>query len=69
MSLVVGMPTKKVTVTLDAEQLEQIRQLVASAHAASVSGFVQHAVAGQPVVTSDLGDLSRLDPQLVMVQL
>ncbi len=25
--------------------------------------------AGQPVVTSDLGDLSRLDPQLVMVQL
>jgi len=41
----VGMPTKKVTITLEAEQLEQIRQLVASAHAASVSGFVQHAVA------------------------
>ncbi len=43
--MVLGMPTKKVTVTLEAKQLEQIRHLVASAHAASVSGFVQHAVA------------------------
>ena len=43
--MVVGMSTRKVTITLEAEQLEQIRQLVASAHAASVSGFVQHAVA------------------------
>ncbi|MCY7300390.1 MAG: hypothetical protein LH616_14410 [Ilumatobacteraceae bacterium] len=39
------MSTKKVTITLEAEQLEQIRQLVTSVHAASVSGFVQHAVA------------------------
>ena len=43
--MVVGMSTKKVTVTLDAEQLAQIQQLVASGQASSVSGFVQHAVA------------------------
>lgn len=43
--MVSGMATKKVTVTLESEQVEQIRQLVASAHAPSVSGFVQHAVA------------------------
>ena len=43
--MVIGMATKKVTITLEVEQVEQIRQLVASAHATSVSGFVQHAVA------------------------
>lgn len=38
------MATKKVTVTLEEDQLERIRRLVATGKAASVSGFVQHAV-------------------------
>jgi Arc/MetJ-type ribon-helix-helix transcriptional regulator len=38
------MATTKVTVTLDDEQVERIRALVQSGRAASVSGFVQHAV-------------------------
>lgn len=38
------MATKKVTVTLDAGQLDRIRTLVGSGAAPSVSGFVQHAV-------------------------
>jgi Arc/MetJ-type ribon-helix-helix transcriptional regulator len=42
--MVFGMATKKVTVTLEEEQLEQIRQLVKKGQASSVSGFVQHAV-------------------------
>lgn len=42
--MVIGMATRKVTVTLDEEQLERIRSLVAAGGAASVSGFVQHAV-------------------------
>ncbi|MCC5953790.1 MAG: hypothetical protein JJU45_16985 [Acidimicrobiia bacterium] len=39
------MATKKVTITLEAEQVEQVRMLVDAGRAASVSGFVQHAVA------------------------
>ena len=42
--MVSGMATKKVTVTLGVEQIEQIRHLVTSSQASSVSGFVQHAV-------------------------
>lgn len=42
--MVIGMATKKVTVTLDEAQLERIRALVDSGKASSVSGFVQHAV-------------------------
>jgi Arc/MetJ-type ribon-helix-helix transcriptional regulator len=38
------MATKKVTVTLDELQLDQIRSLVQAGTASSVSGFVQHAV-------------------------
>lgn len=38
------MATKKVTVTLPTEQVAQIKALVESGHASSVSGFVQHAV-------------------------
>lgn len=38
------MATKKITVTLDETQLSRIRSLVESGKAASVSGFVQHAV-------------------------
>jgi Arc/MetJ-type ribon-helix-helix transcriptional regulator len=39
------MATKKVTITLDEAQLNQIRSLVTAQTAPSVSGFVQHAVA------------------------
>ena len=42
--MVSGMATKKVTVTLDELQLDQIRSLVQAGTASSVSGFVQHAV-------------------------
>ncbi|MGQ0630960.1 MAG: hypothetical protein ACT4P1_07945 [Sporichthyaceae bacterium] len=36
--------TTKVTVTLPVEQVQEIRHLVSSGKATSVSGFVQHAV-------------------------
>lgn len=39
-----GMATQKVTITLPAEQVAAIRRQVAEGAAASVSGFVQHAV-------------------------
>jgi Arc/MetJ-type ribon-helix-helix transcriptional regulator len=39
------MAAKKVTITLDEMQLDRIRALVQAGTAASVSGFVQHAVA------------------------
>jgi Arc/MetJ-type ribon-helix-helix transcriptional regulator len=42
--MVVGMATRKVTITLDEAQLDQIRSLVQARTAPSVSGFVQHAV-------------------------
>lgn len=42
--MVFGMATKKVTVTLDEAQLQRIRALVEAGSAATVSGFVQHAV-------------------------
>jgi len=38
------MATAKITITLDDEQLKEIRALVAAGTARSVSGFVQHAV-------------------------
>jgi Arc/MetJ-type ribon-helix-helix transcriptional regulator len=43
--MVIGMATRKVTVTLDEVQLDQIKRLVEGGGASSVSGFVQHAVA------------------------
>lgn len=43
-SMVLSMATKKVTITLDEDQLERVRELVSAGHAPSVSGFVQHAV-------------------------
>ena len=43
--MVFGMATRKVTVTLEEAQLDQIRKLVDAGTASSVSGFVQHAVA------------------------
>ncbi len=42
--MVIGMATRKVTVTLPEDQLERIRALVAAHSAASISGFVQHAI-------------------------
>lgn len=42
--MVLGMATKKVTITLDEDQLDRIRDLVEAGSASSVSGFVQHAV-------------------------
>jgi Arc/MetJ-type ribon-helix-helix transcriptional regulator len=42
--MVIGMATKKVTITVDERDLAAIRGLVATGRAASVSGFVQHAV-------------------------
>lgn len=38
------MATRKVTITLDEEQVAGVRALVAAGRAPSVSGFVQHAV-------------------------
>jgi Arc/MetJ-type ribon-helix-helix transcriptional regulator len=38
------MATKKITVTLEEQQVENIRRLVASGKAPNVSGFVKHAV-------------------------
>jgi Arc/MetJ-type ribon-helix-helix transcriptional regulator len=42
--MVIGMATRKVTVTLEEAQLAAIRDLVAAGQAKTVSGFVQHAV-------------------------
>ena len=42
--MVSGMATKKVTITLEQEQLAGIRQLVAVGKARNVSSFIQHAV-------------------------
>ena len=42
--MVVGMATQKITVTLDDDQVKEIRALVAAGQAANVSAFVQHAV-------------------------
>jgi len=43
--MVDSMATRKVTVTLPEEQVAAVRRLVSVGKAASVSGFVQHAVA------------------------
>ena len=42
--MVFGMATTKITITLEDQQLEEIRALVAAGAAASVSAFVKHAV-------------------------
>lgn len=42
--MVVGMATQKITITLDAGQVKEIRALVAARQTANVSAFVQHAV-------------------------
>jgi Arc/MetJ-type ribon-helix-helix transcriptional regulator len=55
--MVIGMTTRKVTVTLDARQLDEIRALVSAGSASSVSGFVQHAVR---ISLSDARDWTRI---------
>lgn len=42
--MVIGMATTKVTITLDDDQLDEVRELVAAGKASSVSAFVKHAV-------------------------
>jgi Arc/MetJ-type ribon-helix-helix transcriptional regulator len=42
--MVIGMATRKVTITLDEDCLERVRALVDAGKAPSVSGFVAHAV-------------------------
>jgi Arc/MetJ-type ribon-helix-helix transcriptional regulator len=42
--MVIGMATKKVTVTIEEDHLERIRSLVDAGAASSVSGFVRHAM-------------------------
>lgn len=43
--MVIGMATKKVTITVEETQLAAMRELVTVGQASSVSGFVQHAIA------------------------
>jgi Arc/MetJ-type ribon-helix-helix transcriptional regulator len=42
--MVIGMATQKLTITLQEEQLKEIRGLIAAGQAPNVSSFVQHAV-------------------------
>jgi Arc/MetJ-type ribon-helix-helix transcriptional regulator len=42
--MVFGMATVKITITLQEEQVQAIREFVAAGKATSVSAFVQHAV-------------------------
>jgi len=41
--MVLGMATRKITITLRDDQIEEVRALVAAGQAASVSAFVRHA--------------------------
>jgi Arc/MetJ-type ribon-helix-helix transcriptional regulator len=51
------MAAKKVTITLDEEQLYRVRRLVVTGEARSVAGFVRHAVAAS---LDDVADWSLL---------
>lgn len=42
--MVFGMATRKITITLRDDQIQEIRALVTAGQAASISAFVQHAV-------------------------
>lgn len=44
LSMVNGMATVKLTITLDQNQFEDLKELVAAGQASSVSGFVRKAV-------------------------
>jgi Arc/MetJ-type ribon-helix-helix transcriptional regulator len=61
--MVIGMATRKVAVTLDEAQLDQVRSLVQAGAAPSVSGFVQHAVA---VALDDVTGRGAMRPTLLV---
>ena len=42
--MVIGMATMKITITLEEDQVEEVRKMVEAGKADSVSGFVKHAV-------------------------
>ncbi len=42
--MVLGMATKKITITLDEAQIEEVRALVDAGEAANISAFIKHAV-------------------------
>lgn len=42
--MVIGMATSKITITLQEEKVQAIRDLVVAGGAANVSAFIQHAV-------------------------
>ena len=42
--MVIGMATKKITITLPVEQVDRVRELVEEGSADSISGFVKRAV-------------------------
>lgn len=42
--MVIGMATKKITITLPDEQIKEIQALVGAGRSGSVSAFVKHAV-------------------------
>ena len=44
LGMVNGMATVKLTITLDEDQFEELKELVAAGQASSVSGFVRKAV-------------------------
>lgn len=44
MSMIFGMATRKVTITLDERDVARVKSMVADGKSASVSAFVQHAV-------------------------
>ena len=44
--MVLSMATTKITITLQDDQVEAIRTLVAAGRSANISAFVQHAVGG-----------------------
>ena len=44
MSMLFGMATRKVTITIDERDLARVKVLVAEGKSPSVSAFVQHAV-------------------------
>lgn len=42
--MVIGMATEKITITLDRDQVRQVRELVGAGRSPNLSAFVKHAV-------------------------
>jgi len=55
--MVIGMATSKITVTLENDQIEEVRALVAAGRVANVSAFVKHAV---KIALSDAADFKQM---------